>query len=530
MLARTRRLLRRSLLTLLLALLAAWGVIAYFAWQAAPLQLWHTFIPPELSADELDSSDWPAYQAREQQLFDLVEQEVVAKTPPEQQLAGNRYYQGSPINPAHFQDDWNRSYLLRPEGEVKGVAVFLHGLTDSPYSLRHLAQRYRERGFIALGLRIPGHGTVPAGLVNMEWETWLAATRLAVREARAQAPSPLPLHLVGFSNGGALAVKYALDALEDKTGTVARPDRLVLISPMIGVTRFARFAGLKAVPALLPAFANAAWLGIMPEFNPFKYNSFPVNGARQSYRLTHAIQQQVRQLATSGELAAFPPALTFQSVMDYTVSTRSIIADLYHFLPNNGSELVLFDINRGSVFGPLLNSASELALSHLLPSQPQPYALTVVGNEATSSPQTQAKTMVAGSTLEQVRPLGIDYPKEIYSLSHVALPFPMDDPLYGMAPHPEQMNQYGINLGGLALRGERGVLIVNPGSLTRTSSNPFYPYLQERVMETLAAPLHPPSPLASPQAKPASDNHTDAAYEAEIETFLQETDTPDLPF
>ncbi|MGY2437379.1 alpha/beta hydrolase, partial [Escherichia coli] len=105
----------------------------------------------------------------------------------------------------------------------------------------------------------------------------------------AQAPGPLPLHLVGFSNGGALAVKYALDALEDKTGTLARPDRLVLISPMIGVTRFARFAGLKAVPALLPAFANAAWLGIMPEFNPFKYNSFPVNGARQSYRLTHAI-------------------------------------------------------------------------------------------------------------------------------------------------------------------------------------------------------------------------------------------------
>ena len=64
MLARTRRLLRRSLLTLLLALLVACGVIAYFAWQAVPLQLWHTFIPPELSADELDSSDWPAYLAR----------------------------------------------------------------------------------------------------------------------------------------------------------------------------------------------------------------------------------------------------------------------------------------------------------------------------------------------------------------------------------------------------------------------------------------------------------------------------------
>ena len=69
-----------------------------------------------------------------------------------------------------------------------------------------------------------------------------------------------------------------------------RPDRLVLISPMIGVTAFARFAGLAALPAIFPAFAKAAWLGILPEFNPFKYNSFPVNGARQSHRLTAALQ------------------------------------------------------------------------------------------------------------------------------------------------------------------------------------------------------------------------------------------------
>jgi hypothetical protein len=267
----------------------------------------------------------------------------------------------------------------------------------------------------------------------------------------------------------------------------------------------------------------------MPEFNPFKYNSFPVNGARQSYRLTHAIQQQVRQLATSGELAAFPPALTFQSVMDYTVSTRSIIADLYHFLPANGSELVLFDINRGSVFGPLMNSPSELALSHLLPSQPQPYRLTVVGNEATSRPQTQASTLAAGGGPQQIQPLGIDYPKEIYSLSHVALPFPMDDPLYGMAPRPEQMNQYGINLGGLALRGERGVLIVNPGSLTRTSSNPFYPYLQARVMETLVAPTQPPSAAMGQPAQVGNDR-SDADYRADIDAFLDEADTPDSPF
>ena len=57
-------------------------------------------------------------------------------------------------------------------------------------------------------------------------------------------------------------------------------------------------------PRWLVCTVEAMPLDILPEFNPFKYNSFPVNGARQSYRLTHAIQQQVREQAASGELAA----------------------------------------------------------------------------------------------------------------------------------------------------------------------------------------------------------------------------------
>ncbi len=150
--------------------------------------------------------------------------------------------------------------------------VLLHGLTDSPYSLRHIAQRYRDDGYVAVAIRMPGHGSVPGGLTTVEWEQWTAATRLAAREARRRAGPGTPLHVIGFSNGGGLAMKYALEALSDKT--LARPDRIVLISPMIGITSMARFAGVLGWPALFPAFAKAAWLGIVPEFNPFKYNSF----------------------------------------------------------------------------------------------------------------------------------------------------------------------------------------------------------------------------------------------------------------
>jgi alpha-beta hydrolase superfamily lysophospholipase len=106
-----------------------------------------------------------------------------------------------------------------------------------------------------------------------------------------------PLHLVGFSNGGALALMYELDSIGDENCLA----RIGFISPMVGITRFARFAGLAGLPAILPAFAKAAWLGIVPEFNPFKYNSFPVNGARQSYRLTQALQERIARYAREGK-------------------------------------------------------------------------------------------------------------------------------------------------------------------------------------------------------------------------------------
>jgi hypothetical protein len=82
-----------------------------------------------------------------------------------------------------------------------------------------------------------------------------------------------------------------------------------------------------------------------------------------------------------------------------------------------------------------------------------------------------------------LRPLVFLYPSNVYSLSHVALPFPVDDPLYGLSPRMDE--DYGIRLGTLALHGERGALSVGTDQLLRLNSNPFYPYLATRIAETL---------------------------------------------
>ncbi len=488
---------------------------AYDAQRGPPIEPWHTFIPHEMSVSELDQTDWASYVRAENAIFDSVKKEVTQKLAPDALVPVNRYFEGSAVYPGRFAQDWNRSYIMEPASAPVGAAVFLHGLTDSPYSLRHIAKHYRDAGYVSVAIRMPGHGTVPAALTQVKWEEWQAATRLAVREARRRIGPNLPLHLVGFSNGGALAVQYALDALDNRQ--LSRPDQLILISPMIGITRFARFAGLASLPALLPPFAKAAWLSLVPEFNPFKYNSFPVNGARQSYRLTSALRQAVLRAAEDGRLKDMPPILTFQSVMDFTVSTRAIVTDLYAHLPANGSELVLFDINRNTKINLLQRSSSAAMLARILPPPPHRFTTTIVTNADPDRSDVIERVTDAGAVSEWYRPLGLSYPGDVFSLSHVALPFPITDELYGTDPQPP--DRFGISLGSIAARGERGALIVSLDSLFRMSSNPFFPYMIERI-DALRSPAAsaPHLPWTSPPAAEPSG----IAAEPEVDDMSNE--------
>ena len=95
------------------------------------------------------------------------------------------------------------------------------------------------------------------------------------------------------------------------------------------------------------------------------------------------------------------------------------------------------------------------------------------------------RTTEAGATTEAVRPLDLTYPLGVFSLSHVALPFPLEDGLYGLRPDPK--DDFGIQLGAVAARGERGALIVSLEFLMRMTSNPFFPYMLERIGEGIGA-------------------------------------------
>src|SRR5262249_21798090 len=152
------------------------AVRAYQSMQGPPLQLWHTYVPHDMTARSMATADWAQYVRAEDALFGEVRAHVTEKLDAEARHPANRYFDGSPLDPGHFAPDWHRSYVLAPAGPPGGAVVLLHGLTDSPYSLRHVARRYRQDGYVAVAIRLPGHGTVPSGLTDVAWEDWAAAT------------------------------------------------------------------------------------------------------------------------------------------------------------------------------------------------------------------------------------------------------------------------------------------------------------------------------------------------------------------
>jgi hypothetical protein len=206
------------------------------------------------------------------------------------------------------------------------------------------------------------------------------------------------------------------------------------------------------------------------------------------------------------------------------VSTPAILSALYAHLPDNGSEIVVFDVNRTIKFSMLLRASAETAVARIVPPAPRNYRVTVIGTVSPSNPATIARTTDAGQTSEQARELDLPYPAEIFSLSHVAIPFALDDSLYGLRPGPGA--EYGANLGTIDARGERGALIVSVDFLARIASNPFFPYVLERIGDGIDKPAPRPAPAAKPSAPLPSPAVEDARSLGHAETVPQPMTDP----
>jgi alpha-beta hydrolase superfamily lysophospholipase len=444
------------------------------------LKIWHTVkLDTEFTVTS-SAKSFADYQALEERLFAQLKERVYDQIKPEDQYAINRYYQGSMSDPDHWSPNWNRSFELSSNIPVAGV-LLLHGMSDSPYSLHNLGTRLHEEGAHVVGLRIPGHGTAPSGLAYVHWQDMAAAVKLAVQHLHKQVGDK-PVYIVGYSNGGALALHYALSVIEDPTLPPIK--KLVLISPEIGVTKMAGLAVWQERIGYVLGLDKLRWNDVLPEYDPFKYNSFAINAGAQAYRLTVENRKRLDALAGDGKLDQLPPILAFQSALDATVSARALVLELFEKLPDGGHELVAFDINRITIVEQMLKSDPKDNIDMIMNNKSNRFTFSLVTNEDENSEQVVVYTRKPEQTEITKTDIDLSWPDDVFSLGHIALPFPVEDPLYGAN---QQKSDPGLQLGNFAIRGEKGMLKVPASAMLRIHWNPFYPYLEQRTLHHIFA-------------------------------------------
>ncbi|MCP3871191.1 MAG: alpha/beta fold hydrolase, partial [Gammaproteobacteria bacterium] len=415
------------------------------------LAVWHLADLDKEFTHSSETKSFKDYLLLEERLFAQLEEQVYTKIPANEKHLINRYHHGSLTDPTSQQTNWNRTFELPAEKPKAGV-LLLHGMSDSPYSLRSLGNRFNAAGALVVGLRLPGHGTAPSGLIEIHWKDMAAAVRLAMVYL-AERTENRPLYIVGYSNGAALAVQYALSTLEDDS--LPEVKKLALVSPAIGVTSVAALAVWQARLGHLLGLEKLAWNSILPEYDPYKYGSFAVNAGDLVYRLTSEIQEQIVELGQTGKLKDLPPILAFSSVVDATVSVTALVQGLFEQLPEGNHELVLFDLNRFTEIEPILESDPFAAIKGLERDRDLPFTLKLITNSSDAGTQVVLRSKQPGTTEIVESDLELSWPQDIYSLSHVALPFRADDPIYGIK---SKEGKPIVSIGNLALRGERGVL------------------------------------------------------------------------
>jgi alpha-beta hydrolase superfamily lysophospholipase len=450
-------------------------VVALYSLKQRPaLEVWHTADLDEEFTEDSAVSDFAGYLKLEERLFDQLEKEVYQKTGSAEASSINRYQHGSMMDPTAMKPDWNRSFELKRENPQVGI-LLLHGLSDSPYSLRHLGEGLHAAGATVVGLRIPGHGTAPSGLVEVTWQDMAAAVRLAMAHVRSLVGDQ-PVFIVGYSNGGALAVNYALECLDDPA--LPKAKGLVLFSPEIGVSPAAGLAVWQGRIGHWLGMEQLAWTSVSLEYDPYKYGSFATNAGDLAHRITTTIDERLGKLSAAGRLGDFPPVIAFQSAVDATVSAPDLVSRLFNRLPPNGHELVIFDINRWAQVEHLLTRDPAGDLVRLLGNPKHPFILSIASNDTTPG-KDHSKVVVRrrehGRDLERID-TGLSWPPEIYSLAHIALPFSGSDPLYGNGG-PENKT----TLGNIALHGEKGAIRVSAADMLRQRWNPFLPWVEKRV-------------------------------------------------
>jgi hypothetical protein len=116
---------------------------------------------------------------------------------------------------------------------------------------------------------------------------------------------------------------------------------------------------------------------------------------------------------------------------------------------------------------------------------PLQYDVTILRNRDATTDAIDVVKLAAGSNEQTITRTDLQWPRGIYSLSHIAVPFQQGDEVYGDGTGPSQLP---VTLGAMAPRGEADVLLLGSDYFLRTRYNPFYS-IQAEILKSWLSEL-----------------------------------------
>ncbi len=210
----------------------------------------------------------------------------------------------------------NLPFWLEPEKPAGAGVVLVHGFSATPWEMRRFGEAVTRRGYIALGVRLPGHGTTPEDLARRTFEEWQSAVEEGITTLSQRCRR---VYGIGLSTGALLLL----------AASAARPLKgLVLLSPFLRLRhRLAPAAGLLR---RLRPFRERP---LAPEMAPYYYSRQPLSGIYQLHRLTRRVRHQLPRIET--------PSLVVSAEGDQTANVDSAFT-LYRRLGSRHKELHLY--------------------------------------------------------------------------------------------------------------------------------------------------------------------------------------------
>ena len=211
--------------------------------------------------------------------------------------------------------------------------VLVHGFTGSPAAMRPWAEFLNARGYSVRVPLLPGHGTKPSDLNEVQWPEWPAKVKAEIAELQKQCSQ---VFVAGLSMGGGTTLHVAAELGDELSG-------IILVNPMIhvrGISPTLAFAISRVVKFGKSVGNDIKRKGV----TEYSYDKMPYRG--------------IHQLLTMLQLtrAALPlvkvPIQLFHSVDDHT-------------LPVSNTEIIMREVgstNKSRI--ELLNSFHVATLDH----------------------------------------------------------------------------------------------------------------------------------------------------------------------